>query len=64
MRAKVKRPFRDIKTGRKHKRNDVITISKSRFEELSFFLDEAGETEQLTPKRDSDGNCIPCKKKK
>lgn len=65
MRARVIRPFKDSKNDRMHLRKDVISISKSRFEQIgAFYLEAASDTEQLTPKRDSNGICIPCQNKK
>lgn len=52
MRALVKREFIDKETGRYHRRKDVITISKNRYEQLKgIFLEEVPSTKKLTKKR-------------
>lgn len=61
MRAEVIKQFRDAKNGRAHRKRDVITVSKSRFNELKgTFLKEAKPDQKLTPKRDSGGKCLIC----
>lgn len=64
MRATVIKAFRDKGNGRVHRKRDVITISKSRFDDLKGkFVDEAPKDAKLTPKRDNNGQCIICKNK-
>lgn len=53
MKAKVLKKFRDKNTGKIHKKNDVITISKERFEEIlkaGKFVEEAPKE---APKEDA-----------
>lgn len=61
MRAEVIKQFRDAENGRAYRKRDVITVSKSRFDELKgTFLKEASSNQKLTPKRDSGGKCLIC----
>lgn len=63
MRARVIKAFRDATNGRVYRKRDVITVSKTRFEQLDGkFLTEADTREKLTPKRDSNGKCLVCNK--
>lgn len=69
MRAKVIRPFNQIvrlgEEPRSRRKGDVITVSEKDFKKLGdFYLQEVPTTTKLTPMRDADGECIPCKKKK
>lgn len=68
MRAKVIRPFHQVvkldKPARAHRKGDVITVTKKDFEKLGFYLVEVPETTKLTPMREADGKCKPCKNKK
>lgn len=64
MRAFVIKQFRDKENGRFYRRRDVITISKSRFDDLKDkFVTDAPANAKLTPKRDDNGQCIICKNK-
>lgn len=65
MRAKVLRSFRDKNNGRYYKRRDIISVTQQRFEDLEGkYLEKAETGAALSPKRDSEGNCIICNNKK